>query len=248
MSLSFIVPQWPAPGNIVAGVSTRKNGLSLGAYDSFNLGDHVLDNPRYVAQNRGQLKKLLNLPGEPHWLRQVHGTEVVLLPQEQERAADAALTRTPNTICVAMTADCLPLLICNKQGTEVAAVHAGWKGLALGVIEATIAKMQSKAQDLLVWLGPAISQQYFEVGAEVLNAFVVLNPDHQQAFVPTEKVGAYRADLYLIARQKLVAVGVKDVYGGDFCTYAQEDLFYSYRRDNGVTGRMASLVYFKGAT
>ncbi len=248
MNLSFIVPQWPAPGNIVAGVTTRKNGMSLGAYASFNLADHVLDNPLYVTQNRQQLKRLLNLPGEPHWLTQVHGTKVVLLPEEQECTADAALTRTPDTVCVALTADCLPVLICNKQGTEVAAVHAGWKGLALGVIEATMAKMHSKVQDLLVWLGPAISQQHFEVGAEVLNAFVALCPEHQGAFIAAKKAGAYQADLYLIARQKLASLGVTDIYGGDFCTYAQDDLFYSYRRDHGVTGRMASLIYFKGAT
>ncbi len=247
MNLSFIVPQWPAPGNILAGVTTRKNGVSLGAYASFNLGDHVLDNPLNVAQNRQQLQTLLNLPKEPHWLTQVHGAEAVLLPQEQERTADAALTRTPNTVCVVMTADCLPLLICNKQGTEVAAVHAGWKGLALGVIEAAIIRMRSKPQDLLVWLGPGISQQHFEVGAEVLNTFVGLHAEHKQAFVVADKAGLYRANLYVIARQKLAILGVKDVYGGDFCTYAQEDLFYSHRRDNGVTGRMASLIYFKGA-
>jgi polyphenol oxidase len=246
MNLSFIVPQWPVPGNIVAGVSTRKNGVSQGAYASFNIAEHVLDNPLDVAQNREQFKKLLHLPGEPHWLTQVHGTKVVLLPQEQERVADAALTRAPNTVCVAMTADCLPLLICNKQGTEVAAVHAGWKGLALGVIEATIAKMHSKALDLLVWLGPAISQQHFEVGAEVLNTFVTLSKAHEKAFIAGDKSGVYRADLYLIARQKLAALGIAGVYGGDFCTYAQEDLFYSHRRDKGITGRMASLIYFTG--
>lgn len=247
MNLSFIVPRWPAPGNIVAGVTTRKNGMSLGGYRSFNLADHVEDDAAHVAQNRQQLKNLLSLPSEPCWLTQVHGIKAVLLPEESERTADASLTRTPNTVCVAMTADCLPLLICNKQGTEVAAVHAGWKGLALGVVEATIAKIESKPQELLVWLGPAISQRHFEVGAEVVAAFVTQNAEHQQAFSASKKEGLYQADLYQIARQKLAALGVINVYGGDFCTYAEEDLFYSYRRDQGLTGRMASLIYFKGA-
>lgn len=244
MSLSFIVPKWPAPENVVAGTTTRRGGVSISAYKSFNLASHVNDNPEHVTQNREHLRTMLNLPTEPFWLEQVHGTDVAHLPEAQQRIADASCTETPNIICVTLTADCLPVLLCNQQGTEVAAIHAGWKGLAAGVIEATIDRMNSKPHTLMAWLGPAISQKNFEVGPEVLEIFINSHPEHQQAFIPSKTSGFYRCDLYLIARQKLKALGVTEVYGGEHCTYEEEDLFYSFRRD-GITGRMASLIYLR---
>lgn len=244
MSLSFIVPNWPAPENVVAGTTTRNGGVSVGPYKSFNLADYVDDQPWHVQQNREHLNAMLNLPAEPVWLKQVHGIQVIDLPSEKQRVADAALTKTPKIICAVMTADCLPVLLCNQQGTEVAAIHAGWKGLAAGVVEATIAKMTSKPEDLLVWLGPAISKKNFEVGEEVFAAFVKTNQEHEAALIKTQKQGYYHADMYLIAQQKLKKLGINAIYGGEYCTYGQEDLFFSHRRDQGITGRMASLIYF----
>ena len=242
--MSFIIPQWPVPKNVFSYITTRQGGVSQGAYASFNLAQHVEDDPNLVTENRRQLEQNLHLALAESWLTQVHGIEVVTLPKAGPHTADAAITSQANTACVVLTADCLPVLLCNQEGSEVAAVHAGWKGLASGVLEATLAQMTSAPDTLFAYLGPAISAPHFEVGREVLTAFTKEHHEHQQAFKPAATPEVYYADLYLLARQKLSAQGVCNIYGGTYCTYQQEALFYSYRRDHGITGRIASLIYF----
>lgn len=239
----LIVPDWPTPPNVRALQTTRLGGISEGPYASLNLGDHVADDPMRVAANRQRLTPWL--PSEPLWLRQVHGTAVVhaeqagCLPQ-----ADAAVTGATNAVCVVMTADCLPLLICDRSGSKVAAVHAGWRGLQAGVIEAAVTQMKVQSADLMVWLGPAIGPQAFEVGAEVRQAFVSQHAEAERAFVPAGD-GKWLANLYLLARQRLETMGIFAIYGGDLCTYTDAQRFFSYRRD-GVTGRMASMIWLAG--
>jgi hypothetical protein len=238
-----IIPDWPAPANVRALQTTRDGGVSVGAYASFNLGDHVGDDPVAVARNRALLRT--SLPSEPVWLKQVHGNIVA----DADRTvgvpdADAALARQPGKVCAVMTADCLPLLLCDEDGTVVAAAHAGWRGLAGGVVEATVKAMNVAPERLLVWLGPAIGPQAFEVGEEVRQAFIAHDPDAAKAFVPSSPLTAQKwlADIYLLACQRLALLGVKRVYGGGLCTYADAERFYSYRRDQ-ATGRMASLIW-----
>jgi YfiH family protein len=239
----LIVPDWPAPPNVRALQTTRQGGVSESPYRSLNLGDHVGDEPMRVAANRQRLNAWL--PTEPVWLQQVHGRAVVhaeqasCLPQ-----ADAAVASSANAVCAVMTADCLPLLICDSAGSQVAAVHAGWRGLQAGVIEAAVAKIQASPADLLVWLGPAIGPQAFEVGAEVREAFTQADAEASTAFVQTSE-HKWLADIYLLARQRLERIGVTAVYGGDLCTYTDSARFFSYRRD-GVTGRMASMIWIAG--
>lgn len=238
--IDLIVPSWPAPGNVRAIQTTRDGGVSAPPYDSLNLGDHVADAPLHVAANRQRLQPWI--PSEPIWMRQVHGTAVVCadtascLPE-----ADAAYARQPDTVCTVMTADCLPLLLCDRAGTVVAAVHAGWRGLLAGVIESTIREMAVAQDELLVWLGPAIGPQAFEVGVEVRQAFVTRDAASESAFVAHGE-GKWLADLYLLARRRLAEAGIHTVYGGEYCTYCDEQRFFSYRRD-GVTGRMASMIW-----
>lgn len=239
---SSIIPDWPAPKNVRALQTTRSGGVSVAPYDSFNLGDHVGDAPQAVAQNRQLLAPLM--PSEPVWLQQVHGTVVAdacgagCLPQ-----ADAAVARHRGAVCVVMTADCLPVLLCDEAGTVVAAAHAGWKGLAAGVIEATVRAMDVEPQKLLAWLGPAISQRAFEVGDDVKALFVAQNPQASAAFVPGAK-GKWMADLYWLAQQRLQALGVSRIYGGEYCTHGDPARFFSYRRD-GVTGRMGTFIWLE---
>ncbi|MCE5180298.1 MAG: peptidoglycan editing factor PgeF [Betaproteobacteria bacterium] len=243
MNESWIIPDWPAPANVHAVQTTRAGGVSTGGYASLNLGDHVGDDPAVVATNRAILR--LALPAEPIWLKQVHGNVLA----DADRAvgiaeADAAVARKSDVVCAVMTADCLPLLLCDESGTVVCAVHAGWRGLAGGVIEAAVAAMKVAPASLLVWLGPAIGPQAFEVGEEVRQAFLAYDPDAQKAFVPhaaaTEQ--KWLADIYLLARQRLGLLGVTKVYGGGLCTFSDEERFFSYRRD-GATGRLASLIW-----
>jgi len=241
VTLECIVPQWPAPQRVRALQTTRLGGVSRPPYDSLNLGTHVGDDPLAVAANRNRLSALV--PGEPVWLEQVHGTRV-----EQADvagcapAADACVSRQPHGVCVVMTADCLPVLFCDKAGTVVAAAHAGWRGLADGVIESTVQAMQAAPADLMAWLGPAIGPQAFEVGPEVRAAFVAHDPAAAAAFLP--RGGKFLADLYLLARQRLAVLGVTSVYGGDLCTFSAPQHFFSYRRD-GSTGRMASMIWLE---
>lgn len=240
--VGWIVPDWPAPAAIRAGTTTRQGGVSLPPYTSLNLGGHVGDLPEAVAENRRRLRLQQQLPSEPVWLKQIHGTVVVdaaTAPGTPE--ADASFTTDTSTVCAVMTADCLPLLFCNRQGTVVAAAHAGWRGLLDGVIEATVLRMGVAATDLLVWLGPAIGPSAFEVGNEVRDAFIAHDAVATAAFKPSPR-GRWLADIYQLARQRFEVAGATAVYGGDCCTYSDAERFYSYRRD-GVTGRMASLIW-----
>ncbi|MEQ1589848.1 MAG: peptidoglycan editing factor PgeF [Gallionella sp.] len=237
-----LIPNWPAPPNIRALQTTRIGGFSRAPYDSLNLGSHVSDAPLDVARNRILLNTLM--PSEPVWLEQAHGTVVAnadnagCLPQ-----ADACIATHRSAVCVVMTADCLPVLLCDQQGTVVGAVHAGWKGLAAGVIEATVQTMNVPAQNLMAWLGPAISQPAFEVGAEVREVFIAADPKAESAFVAGQG-GKWLADIYALARIRLNALGITQIYGSDYCTYKDTQRFFSYRRD-GVTGRMGTLIWLE---
>lgn len=236
----FLIPDWPAPDNVRALQTLRSGGCSPAPWDSLNLGDHVGDDAQRVMANRARLRA--SLPAEPCWLQQVHGIDVVdAASAAPGSAADAAYARVPGRVCVVMTADCLPVLFCDRAGTVVAAAHAGWRGLLAGVLEQTLATMGCPAGTVLAWLGPAIGPDNFEVGDEVRTAFVARNAEAATAFRPAGD-GKWLADLYALARQRLSSVGVARVYGGDGCTFAERDRFFSYRRD-GVTGRQASLIW-----
>lgn len=235
----WITPDWPAPPNVRALITTRSGGVSAGPYDSLNLGDHVGDDPVSVARNRALLAR--HLPAEPRWLEQMHGTRIVRADAVEGRTqADGAVTRQPNVVCAVMTADCLPVLLCETSGSAVGIVHAGWRGLLSGVIEAALAQM-GPASGLMAYLGPAIGPAAFEVGDEVRAAFMRHSSAAASAFAP-QGAGKWLADLYALARQRLAAAGVTPVYGGGFCTFREAGRFYSYRRER-VTGRMASLIW-----
>lgn len=244
MSLNFIFPNWPAPTNVKALQTTRIGGVSQAPYDSFNLGEHVKDNAMHVAQNRQMLSQFL--PSEPVWLNQIHGIEVVdaanttCVPN-----ADASFTTHKNVVCVTMTADCLPVLLCDQAGTVVASIHAGWRSLCDGVIEATVKQMPAESNQLMAWLGPAIDPNAFEVGSDVRDQFIAQDAQAHLAFVKSNDKylsNKYYGNLYKIATQRLNKLGVLQVYGGDRCTYTEKDHFFSFRRD-GDTGRMASLIW-----
>ena len=242
----FIAADWPAPAGVHAGVSTRRGGWSTGPWTSFNLGAHVGDDPQAVARNRALLAAALALPCAPQWLDQVHGCTVVEARNDGTlQTADASWTATPRVVCTVLTADCLPVLLTDRAGTEVAAVHCGWRGLAAGVLEAAVRRFSAPCDELLAWLGPAIGPLAFEVGAEVRAAFLARCDDMvvRAAFVPLHD-GAlrYNADLYALARAEFVRLGVPQVHGGGWCTYGEPESFFSYRRD-GVCGRMASLIW-----
>jgi len=241
--MDWIEPDWPAPSRVRALCTTRRGGVSAGTFASLNLADQVGDEPSHVAQNRAQLHKRFGLPSEPYWLQQVHGCAVADAAREPEGCqADAAIAARPGAVCAVLTADCLPLLLCNGAGTHVAAVHAGWRGLADGIIEAAVARLAVPPCEILCWLGPAIGPQVFEVGAEVRTRFLELGKeDTQTAFRPSPG-GKWLADLYALAQERLHRCGVDQVSGGGFCTYSDSERFFSYRRD-GVTGRMASLIW-----
>ncbi len=243
MRRNFIVPDWPAPANVQVLQTTRQGGCSAAPFDSLNLGSHVGDIPLLVEKNRQSLAELL--PSEPIWLEQVHGTRVVQAEQTScHPAADACVARTANAVCAVMTADCLPVLLCDQAGTVVAAAHAGWRGLAAGVIEATVDAMDVAPGQLMAWLGPAIGPSAFEVGMEVRDAFIQHSPVAATAFTP--RAEKYLADMYGLARQRLSALGVHQVFGGQFCTFSDPQRFFSYRRD-GRTGRMATMIWLKGS-
>ena len=237
----WLIPNWPAPAWVKACVTTRTGGVSLAPFDSLNLGDHVGDEPAAVAENRRRLTDRLAI--RPAWLQQVHGITVVEADPAQVATADACWTATPGIACTAMTADCLPVLFCNRAGTRVAAAHAGWRGLANGVLEATLDSLEVPADEILAWLGPAIGPQAFEVGPEVREAFVAQLPQAAQAFVPSHNAGKLLADIYALARLRLAARGVTAVYGGGQCTVT-DPRFFSYRR-NPRTGRFASLIWLE---
>lgn len=242
--MSPIVPEWSAPARVKCLMTTRSGGSSKAPWAGLNLGDHVGDDPAHVAANRARLRR--QLPAEPGWLRQVHSARVVELGREPNREADAAWTRQPQQVCAVLTADCLPVLLCDRAGSVVAAAHAGWRGLADGVLEATVAAMQVPPGDVLAWMGAAIGPQAFEVGDEVREAFVAQHPAAAMAFLPhpASVPGKWLADIYQLARIRLQHVGVQAIYGGGRCTFNEADSFYSYRRD-GVTGRMAALIWLE---
>ncbi len=243
MSLVFIHPDWPAPARVRAMTTTRSGGVSAPPYDSLNLGDHVGDDPVAVAENRRRLSDALALPSEPRWLSQVHGTYCCdATAVEGVAEADAQFAERPGVVCAVLTADCLPLLLCDKAGSTVAAVHAGWRGLLNGVIENSVQAMGGGGE-LMAWLGPAIGPVAFEVGEEVRSAFVERDEQAASAFVPLDG-GKWLADIYRLARLRLEACGVSELYGGDHCTYSEAERFFSYRRD-GQTGRIASLIWME---
>ena len=242
---TLLLPDWPAPANVRAFVTTRETGPSQNNFAAFNPAAHVGDNADHVALCRRLLHKEIGDERPLLWLNQTHGARVQQEYQSDTPEADAALASSSEYACVVLTADCLPVLLCNRQGTQVAVAHAGWRGLAGGVLEATVAEMNCDPSDILVWLGPAISNAQFEVGPEVYGAFVAVHPDTADAFDHSPyRLGHYMADLYRLARFRLEALGIHHISGGHFCT-ACESRFYSYRRDNGNTGRMASVIWIK---
>ena len=237
----WLIPEWPAPSQVKACVTTRAGGVSLAPFDSLNLGDHVDDDLDAVLENRRRLTHDFAI--EPAWLRQVHGVNVVKADPGRIVEADGSWTSTPGIACTAMTADCLPALFCNRAGTRVAAAHAGWRGLAAGVLEAAVESLAAEPDDVLVWLGPAIGPQAFEVGPEVREAFMQQLPVTERAFVPSRNSGKFMADIYQLARLRLAALGLTAVYGGGFCTVT-DPRFFSYRR-SPRTGRFASLIWLE---
>ena len=241
--IETIKPSWVAPPSVCAYTTTRVGGVSQVPFDSLNLALHVGDDPVHVARNRELLQQVLNLPAEPCWISQTHGTHAVTLELDNSRDADAAITRLPGIVAVVMTADCLPILVCNRDGSEVAAVHAGWRGLQAGVIQGTLARMKSSSEQLQAWIGPGISQDNFEVGAEVRTAFIDSMQDAESFFKENRK-GHWLCDLAGLAERVLKRQGVVDVYRDLGCSYRDADNFYSYRR-NTTTGRMASLIWIK---
>ncbi len=243
MKTDTIVPDWPAPAQIRALTTTRAGGFSAGAFASFNLGDHVGDDVDAVQRNRARLREQFGIP-EPSWLKQVHGTDVVEVSfGEAGHVADGGFTEMAGTVCAVLTADCLPVFLCDRAGSQVAVVHAGWRGLCNGVIEAGVLALRTPADELLAWLGPAIGPESYEVGDDVRDEFMAVDAEAESAFRARGQ-GKWLADMYALARQRLNAIGVQSVHGGDRCTFRESDLFYSYRRD-GTTGRMASLIWIE---
>ncbi|MGM3182357.1 purine nucleoside phosphorylase YfiH [Dickeya oryzae] len=238
----MLIPDWPAPVRVRACSTTRLGGVSSAPYDSLNLGNHVGDSPLHVQDNRQRLLATAGLPVMPHWLQQVHGTQVINLDQvsSDSLTGDAAYTTRQDRVCAVMTADCLPVLFCSANGDEVAAAHAGWRGLQAGVLEETLRHFHARPADILAWMGPAIGPQQFEVGGEVREAFLQVDPIADCAFVPRN--GKFLADIYQLARLRLEAAGVTQVFGGEYCTVSDSGRFFSYRRD-GMTGRMATLIW-----
>lgn len=242
--MDLIVPQWPAPANVRSLQTTRQGGVSLAPFDSLNLGAHVQDNPAHVAHNRQLIRQFV--PSEPVWLNQVHGVHVVdAAHADGIPDADASFTTQRNTVCVTMTADCLPILLCDTAGTVVASAHAGWRSLCEGVIEETVRKISVDANRLMAWLGPAIGPQAFEVGSEVREQFLAKDAQAEAAFKQQDN-DKWLADIYRLASLRLSHLGVNQIYGAGqqdiYCTHTDTQRFFSFRRDN-LTGRMASLIW-----
>jgi len=239
-----LVPDWPAPKMVKALVTTRLGGVSTGGFASLNLGMHVSDQHKKVVQNRQTLANHTGLAESQFaWLDQVHGqTIITAIAGGQVVPADGSETSENNLACVVMTADCLPVLLCDQAGTIVSAIHAGWRGLAGGILQKAVQRFPDPSQ-VMVWLGPAISQAHFEVGNDVYQAFVANNPQNNSAFTPSETPNKWMADIYHLARLQLKLAGIDKIYGGQYCTYADKKHFYSYRRDGLESGRMASLIW-----
>lgn len=238
----MIYPDWPAPDTIKAVSTTRHGGFSSAPYNELNLGDHIGDDSDTVIKNRQSLIAQAGLPESPRWLKQVHGTKVSLASNwHLNDEADAIVSDHPNQVCTVMTADCLPILLCNHQGSIVGAIHAGWRGLASGIIEKTLLQFKCPNQQVIAWLGPAIGPEQFEVGSDVYKTFTDYSSQAIQAFQQTDP-DHYIADIYLLAKQRLNACGVNSIFGGEHCTVSDSSQFFSYRRD-GITGRMASMIW-----
>ncbi len=280
---SLIVPDWPAPVQVRAASTLRTGGTSQGDYASLNLSTGVGDDAEAVTRNREILADMLDLPAEPLWLKQVHGTTVLDLDggrpasrrsaserpafrrsalerpafrrsalersvpkrasSRQPPAADGAVTSRPGQPCVIQTADCLPILLCDISGTRVGAAHAGWRGLAGGVLESAVQRMSADPGQLLAWIGPGIGPRAYEVGAEVMDAFIAIDPSAAQCFAANAR-GRWQADLYGLARQRLRAAGVEAIYGGDWCTHTETKRFFSHRRE-APCGRMATVIWLE---
>lgn len=238
---NWLKADWPAASHVYAATTLRSGGVSTAPYESWNMGLHTGDNPQHVQQNRQRL----GLPTEPFWLQQVHGQRVIEAEQHEQtlQEADAAYTRAGNTICAVMTADCLPVLFCDAKGQQVAAVHAGWRGLAAGILDNTVRQFNAAPETLLAWLGPAISQSAYEVGDEVRQVFTTYDAEMATAFKAGKK-NHWWMDIYALARLNLARLGVEQVYGGNACTYNEKEKFFSFRRD-GETGRMVSVIWFE---
>lgn len=243
LQFDWLQAQWPAPGNVHTASTLRSGGVSAPPFDTLNLGAHVGDASEAVHANRKLVREALQLPAEPCWLNQVHGTQVVEADHwTQSPQADACIARSAGLVCAIMTADCLPVLLSSREGDRIAAAHAGWRGLAGGVLESTVSSLGLPGAELMAWLGPAIGPQAFEVGDEVRIAFTAHDAQAAQAFTPSHRAGHWLADLYVLARQRLKCLGVTAVYGGGLCTVTDEARFFSFRRD-GQCGRMASLIW-----
>ncbi len=250
MQVAWLTPQWPAPAAVCALSTLRGGGVSDVPFASLNLAAHVGDEPAAVAENRRRLRAAAGLPAEPAWLNQVHGALILDLDTGVAAGAaagpaDGAVTRTPGRICAILAADCLPILFTTESGDAVAAAHAGWRGLAGGVIEATVRSLAVAPPSLLVWLGPAIGPRHFEVGPEVRDELLRGDPRADEAFAENAR-GRYMADLYVLARRRLAQLGVERMYGGGECTFSRSDKYFSHRRD-GQTGRQATLIWLRDA-
>lgn len=242
MTHNWIVPDWPAPRGVRSLITTRSGGVSGAPYASMNLADHVGDDPRAYRENRRRLRT--QLPAEPLWMRQVHGVGVIEAQSWFSGVeADGAVARAAGAVIGVLTADCLPVLFCDLEAKVVGVAHAGWRGLVSGILETTIAQMAIDPGRLMAYLGPGIGVEVYEVGEEVRDAFARVDAGAVQAFMP-HTPGKFFADLYQLARQRLAKTGIMAIHGGEFCTFAEENRFFSYRRD-GPTGRMASLIWIE---
>ena len=242
----MITPDWPAPPGVRAAFTLRTGGVSAAPHDTLNLGAAIGDSPEAVAENRRLLREALRLPAEPAWLEQVHGTHVIGLgggsvEDDSVPTGDASVAWGPGRVCAIRVADCMPVLFTARDGTVVGAAHAGWRGLAGGVLEATIQRMGVPASQVIAWMGPAIGQANFEVGEDVRSAFTGADPECASAFLPNAR-GRWQCDLYALARRRLAGIGVSGVYGEGWCTFADPKRFFSYRR-NSPCGRMAALIW-----
>jgi YfiH family protein len=250
-SLEFIFPRWTAPATVRAAFTLRTGGVSAAPYDTLNVGTGIGDSVESVAENRRRLRQQLQLPSEPVWLEQVHGTDVVdvgLVSGERTGGsavprADAAISRAAGIVCAVRVADCMPVLFAARDGSAVGAAHAGWRGLAAGVLEAAIRRIDVSPSELIAWMGPTIGQEHFEVGEEVRDAFLARDGEAHSAFVSNAR-GRWQCDLYALARRSLMTLGVEEVFGGGWCTFAESARFFSYRRD-GRCGRMAALIWLE---
>ena len=243
--INIIIPDWQVPTHVKALTTTRRGGVSKSPFNSFNLAHHVGDDKESVQTNREILRREWLLPTEPYWLNQTHSIRVLEVTDNlTDKNADASWTEQADMVCCVMTADCLPLLMYQSSPESVAATHAGWRGLLDGIIENTIDSLPGEPHTLKVWLGPAIGPRAFEVGPEVREAFIEHDRNAESCFVDSQNAGKYMADLYQLAIFRLRTCGVKDILGGQFCTFAEDELFYSYRRD-GETGRMASMIWLE---